>query len=168
MERDQASTLPETTAELARRLRDGIAAGFLMYASVEATMLAPTFETCMLALGPTPADPGFVRLDRGPVDGRPRVPTIAQRLIPDLKIVGTATERPGDVIVGDVTLTGTLPDGWPLHLHTEFHCLVEDGLVTRYIVTNDPAEFRRFAAALGDPYAGLGVDAAEVRAEADR
>lgn len=159
---------PETTAELAARLREGIAAGFSTYASVEATMFAGSFETCMLPLGPTPADARFVRLESGPAGGRPRVATIAQRLIPDLRIAGTATARPGDVVVGDFTLTGTLPDGWALHLHTEFRCEVEDGLVVRYVVKNDPDEFQRFVTALGNPYAGRGVETAEVREEADR
>ncbi|GEL22245.1 hypothetical protein PSU4_11990 [Pseudonocardia sulfidoxydans NBRC 16205] len=168
LDRGEALSLPETTAELAGRLRDGIAAGFLMYASVEATMFAASFETCMLPLGPTPADPAFVRLERGAAGGGPRVPTIASRLIPDLRIAGTATERPGDVIVGDFTLTGTLPDGWALHLHTEFRCEVEEGLVTRYVVKNDPDEFQRFVTALGNPYAGRGVETAEVREETVR
>ncbi|MEU7815939.1 hypothetical protein [Pseudonocardia sp. NPDC049154] len=165
---ERVLTSPETAGELARRLRDRIAAGFLMYASVEATMFAPSYETCIVPFGSTPTEADFVRLERGRPGGGPRVPTIAQRLIPDLAIAGTATERPSDVILGDFTLTGTLPDGWRLHLHTEFRCHVVDGLVTRYVVKNDPDEFQRFVAVLGNPYAGSGVASAEVHDGADR
>lgn len=157
-----ATEHPETAAELAGRLRLGFAAGFAMYAAVEATMFAPGHEVCMLPPGPVPARPRYVRPDRrSGAPGAPRVPTIMERVIPDLRITGTATERPGSVVIGDFTLTGTLPDGWSLHLHTRFRCEVVGGLVARYLVQNDPEEFQRLVVALGNPYRGMGVAGAE-------
>jgi SnoaL-like protein len=150
----------ETTEEAAARLHASIAAGPETYAAVLGTLWADTVKVMVQPFGPDVTDETqFVDTVMG---GETQFCTFIRRLVPDYDVVGTASTRPGDQIVMDITWTGTLPDGWSLHMHSTFICAMKDGRIYRYLVKIDPEETQRFVGGLGNPYGGSGVAAMEV------
>jgi hypothetical protein len=152
---------PETAEEMAARIRTSLRSGFEMYASVHKTLFAQVIQLAM-ATFEQPADQHeYSELDHGGVAGNGNYGAFLRRRIPDIDIAGTATARTADTVVADYTITGTLPDG-PLHLHSEATYTLEDGLVVRYLVRHDAAEWQRYLRATGNPYEGGGFAAAEL------
>lgn len=157
----EAMNTPETSVEMANRIRTSLRTGFEMYASVHKTLFASVIQ---LAMAPfeQPADQHeYSELNHGGVGGNGNYGAFIGRTIPDIDIAGTATARSADTIVADYTITGTLPDG-PLHMHSEATYTLENGLVVRYLVRHDHVEWQRYLRATGNPYKGGGFAAAEL------
>ncbi|GAA1838429.1 hypothetical protein GCM10009836_16720 [Pseudonocardia ailaonensis] len=156
-----AMNTPETAVEMAGRIRTSLQTGFEIYASVHKTLFAPVIQLAMAPFEQPAGDHLYAEMNHGEVGGNGNYGAFLRRTIPDIDIVGTATARDETTVVADHTITGTLPDG-PLHLHSEATYTLEEGLVVRYLVRHDHAEWQRYLRATGNPYEGGGVAAAEL------
>ncbi|WP_033287641.1 hypothetical protein [Amycolatopsis jejuensis] len=157
----EAMNTPENTTEMAHRIRTALRSGFEMYSSVHRTLFAPVIQVALAHWEQTPDQHQYLELDHDGVAGSGNYGAFLRRTIPDIDVAGTATARTEETLVADYTITGTLPDG-PLHLHSEATYTVENGLVVRYLVRHDPAEWQRFLRATGNPYEGGGLPDAEL------
>jgi len=157
----EAMNTPETSYEMANRIKVSLQSGFEMYSSVHKTLFADIIHVAMALFEDAPETHDYQELNHGAVGGTGNYGAFLRRTIPDLDIAGTATARSDSLIVADYTMTGTLPDG-PLHMHSEITYTVEDGRVVRYLVRHDAAEWQRYLRATGNPYQGGGLAAAEL------
>jgi hypothetical protein len=158
----EAMNTPENANEMARRISVALGVSFEMYHSVHRTLFAPVIEVCIAPWEQQVAEHEYITLDHDAVAGSGNYGAFLRRRIPDISVAGIATARSEDTIVSDFTITGTLPDG-PLHLHSEATLIIQNGKVVRYRVRQDATEMQRYLKATGNPYAGGGIPAVELK-----